>query len=355
MRWVISTFVLLFLSCTAALAQPLASSVPDPPNPHFYYTLGNPLAHYADRLTLQSGEMRIGKVLEWGTLVYIWDKVTGERYAYKRSEVRRIELVRSEEVKTKPALPDLTVAYIERTPRDQGWHTIVSYHEEGKKGLGVLMIDPADYQLHPEPGQEVTFTVHVLNAGLAASKPCTYEVRMDDEVIDAGEVKAIKPGQERVIRVTWSWQEGQHYIKVLLDTEDVTTEIAKWNNTFIDPVRALTFFFVIGSNTYRGFSNNLNLVDTFSFEDWAQYHVHGMNWLFMTSIWPTAPDGILERVRIDKIVVYDGYSVPKPESGDPEQEKKWAEDKAAAQRVQQAMLTMKKIDIASLEAAFRGE
>jgi len=317
-------------------AQPLDSSVPDPPNPHFYYRFERPLDGYADRLTLQTGEMRIGKVLEWGTLVYIWDKVTGERYAYKRSEVRRIELVRSEEVKTKPALPDLTVAYIERTPRDQGWHAIVSYWEEGKKGMGVLMIDPADYQLHPEPGQEVTFTVHVLNAGLAASKACTYEVLMDDEVIDTGSVKAIKPGRERLIRVTWSWQEGQHYIKVLLDTKGANTEIATWNNTFIDPVRALTFFFVIGSNTYNGFSNNLNLVDTFSFEDWAQYHVHGMNWLFMTSIWPTAPDGILERVRIDKIVVYDGYSVPKPESGDAAQEKKWAEDKAAWEKKQEA-------------------
>ena len=100
-------------------------------------------------------------------------------------------------------------------------------------------------------------------------------------------------------------------------------------------MRALTFFFVIGSNTYKGFSDNLNLVDTFSFEDWAQYHVHGMNWLFMTSIWPTAPDGILERVRIDKIVVYDGYSVPKPEDATPEQEKKWAGDKGTWEKKQE--------------------
>ena len=34
-------------------------------------------------------------------------------------------------------------------------------------------------------------------------------------------------------------------------------------------------------------------------------------------------------MRIDKIVVYEGYSVPKPEGGDPEQEKQWADDKAA--------------------------
>ncbi|NQT89588.1 hypothetical protein HQ560_22655, partial [bacterium] len=44
-------------------------------------------------------------------------------------------------------------------------------------------------------------------------------------------------------------------------------------------------------------------VDSFCFEDWAQYHVHMMNDLFARSKWPSAPDGIIERVRIDKIVL----------------------------------------------------
>jgi hypothetical protein len=332
----VGVFIAVWGIMGAVLAQPVDSSVPDPPNPHFYYRMENPLDGYADRLTLETGELRIGKILEWGTLVYFWDKTTGERYAYKRSEVRNMERVRSEAVRKKPNLPDLTVAYIERTPRDQGWHNVVKYDLKGKKGLGVLMIDPTKYQLHPAPGQKVTFTVHVLNAGLVASKPCHYEVLMDDKPIDDGDLGPIPVGKEHAVAVEWSWREGQHYIKVLLDTENANTEIAKWNNTFIDPVRALTFFFVIGSNTYKGFANNPNLVDTFNFEDWAQYHVHGMNWLFMNSIWPSAPDGILERVRIDKILVYDGYPVPKPEDGDAEQQARWAEGKQQWEQKQEA-------------------
>ncbi len=305
------------LVCSASFAQPLDSSVPDPPNPHFYYQLDRELTGYSDKLLLRTGELRLGKVQEWGTLVYFWDKYTGQRYAYKRDEVTNFEVIRSNELKQKPNLPDLTVGFIERTPRDQGWHNFVKYDLEGKHGLGVLMVDPEKYQLHPKPGQEVTFAVHVLNAGLAPSQPFQYEVRMDDEVLHTGRIAhPIEAGQQELVSVPWRWQDGQHYITVKLDTQNENKEIAKWNNTFIDPVRALTFFFAVSRSTYDGFSKAPNLADTFNFEDWAQYHVHMMNWLFEHSVYPSAPQGILERVRIDSLIVVD-------DSRDPDEQKKW--------------------------------
>ena len=226
-----------------SFGQPMDSSVPDPANPHFNYKFEGDLSKYNDKLRLTTGEIKIGKTQEWGTLVYFWDKATGKRYAYTREEVLGIEQNRAPELKKKPNKPDLTVAYIERTPRDQGWHNIVKYDLEGKKGLGVLTIDPKDYQLHPKAGQEVTFTIHILNAGAAPAKPFSYSVWMDDKPMTSGKIaKAIEPMKEEAVSLKWKWEEGQHYIKVMLDTGDENDEIAKWNNTFIDPVRALTFF-----------------------------------------------------------------------------------------------------------------
>ena len=301
-------FTFLFLLMTYSVFSQIPNpSITDPPTPHLYYEFEGDLTDFNDVVTLTTGEIRIGKVLEWGTLVYFWDKTKKQKETYKRTDVQSFIINRSEKIRKKPNLPDLTVAFIERTPRDQGWHGVVAYERDGKeKGLPWLTIDPSKYQLHPKDGQEVTFTIHILNAGLAPSVPFSYSIWMDDTPLTTGGIsKPIAPGKEELVNIKWLWQEGGHYIKVFLDTTNKNVEIAKWNNTFIDPVNALTFFFAVSRNTYEGFSKNLNNLDTFNFEDWAQYHVHMMNWLFVNSIWESAPKGILERVRIDNIIVVE--------------------------------------------------
>jgi hypothetical protein len=252
-----------------------------------------------------------------GTLVYFWDQY-GEKHTYRRPDVARLEIRRDDSLKQKPNLPDLTVAYIERLPRDPGWHGQVRYDLEGKQDLPVLVADPDKYPLHPTPGQDVKFVIHVLNAGsVPTGRPFGYRVLMDDREISKGTVEAsLAPRAEELVEVSWRWEDGQHYIKVLLDTGGAINEIAEWNNTFVDPVRALTFFFAVSRNVVEGFDQSPNCLDTFCFEDWAQYHVHMMNWLFQNSIYPSAPDGILERVRVDKIIVVE-------DSRDDAERQKW--------------------------------
>ena len=276
----------------------------------------------ADRVVLANGEMLEGKAREWGTEVRFWDRY-GEEHVFPRPDVHRVVYERPAEERVKPDLPDLTVACIERLPRDPGFHRKVAYALEGKKDLGVLVVDPAKYQLHRKAGEKATFVVHVLNAGGAAAGRFRYRVAMDGKELDAGAIGGLKPAEEALIRVPWTWQDGQHHIQVELDTEKKLTEITRLNNTFTDPTRALTFFFGVHETTYANFSKVLNVVDSFCFEDWAQYHVHMMNDLFARSKWPSTPDGIPERVRVDKIVTgpsrnsadYDKHCV---RQGDPE-------------------------------------
>ena len=264
--------------------------------------LGAGLAR-ADVIVLRNGEMLEGKARQWGHKVLFWDRY-GEEHVYPREEVRSVQYQRRPEELVKPNLPDLTVRYIERLPRDPGFHGgAVSYDQPGKRDLPVMMVDPSKYQLHRKPGEKVTFIVHVLNAGPADAAAFDYVVSMDDKPLSTGRIEGLKAGEEKLVSVEWAWQTDQHHIKVELDPKNTIREITRSNNTFTDPTRALTFFFAVHKTTYENFSKVLNVVDSFNFEDWAQYHVHMMNFLFAESKWPSAPDGIAERVRVDKIII----------------------------------------------------
>ncbi len=257
----------------------------------------------ADLVTLKSGEILEGKARQWGERVLFWDRY-GEAHDFHRSEVQRVEYKRRAEELAKPNLPDLTVRYIERLPRDPGFHGgFVQYDLPGKQDLGVLKPEASKYQLHRKPGEKVTFIVHIFNAGPAPAGAFGYRISIGDKPVAAATLPGLKPAEEKRVEVPWAWQAGQHEIKVELDPEGKLKEITRANNTFADPIRALTFFFAVHKTTYDAFSQVLNVVDSFNFEDWAQYHVHMMNFLFAESRWLSAPNGIAERVRVDKIIV----------------------------------------------------
>ena len=278
---------------------------------------------WADTIVLQSGEMLEGKARQWGDIVYFWDRF-GEQTIYHRDELRDVRYKRRPDQLVKPDLPDLTVRYIERLPRDPGFHGVVDYNQPGKKDLPVLMVDPAKYQLHRQVDEVVTFVIHVFNAGAAAAGPFDYTVSIDDQPFESGRIDGLKPAEEKLVEVEWNWEDDPHEIKVELDPQKTIKEITRLNNTFVDPTRALTFFFAVHQTTYDNFSKSLNVVDSFCFEDWAQYHVHMMNYLFAESKWPSAPNGIAERVRVDKIIVVPEtdeklYEKHRRRNGDPKE------------------------------------
>ena len=51
--------------------------------------------------------------------------------------------------------------------------------------------------------------------------------------------------------------------RVELDTANANDEIAKWNNTFVDPVRAQTYLLSVSRSIADRFAHSRNLVDTF--------------------------------------------------------------------------------------------
>ncbi len=254
--------------------------------------------HYMDLLTLTDGSQRLGKAMEWADKVLVFEE-DGRAAVFDVRDVTGFELRRFKRHKVKPDLPDLTVAYIERLPRDPSMHG----HLVRSDGYSRLDIDAGSVDWRPRAGSEVVFKVHVLNAGAVDSLPVPCRVLIDGVEIASLQVGALAPGAEATIDASWKWQEGRHIVRVEVDAEGTTAEIVRWNNTFEDEVQALGVAIVVPADRYEEFFDHRNMVDSFCVADWIQHHIRMLNAIFKRSTSPSAPEGILERLRCDRIIV----------------------------------------------------
>ncbi len=277
----------------------------------FSYSFEKGDLHYEDLLTLSDGSKCLGKAMEWASQVLLFE-ADGTPRVFDVGEVEQFEFRRTERHQDRPPRPDLTVSYIERLPRDPSWHGRVI----SRDGLELLETDAGQVPWHPAAGTEVTFRVHVLNAGASASSEVRCRVLIDGAELQSATVPSLEAGREHVVEATWPWQDGRHVIRVELDPDGRAEEALRWNNTFEEPTDALAVAVVVASDRYEAFKKNANMVDSFCFEDWIQYHIRVLNALFAASIHPSTPQGILERVRCDRIVVVTDPT-------DPQQQSRW--------------------------------
>ncbi len=267
----------------------------------FPYQLENGALGYKDVVTFSNDAKTTGKVLEWGGQILVFDS-TGAVVGYPLRDVRSFDLRRAERHSRRPDSADLTVAFVERTPRDTSWQGHITI----KNGLPVLSgIDSSAAGPAVKPGDEVSFRVHVLNAGAAESRPTGCRVSIDGSPIGSPTtLPAIASGASHVVEAKWKWQADQHELRVDIDVAE-GAEALRWNNTFTQPTRALAVTMVVAKDRYEAFRETPNLVDSFCFEDYAQYLVRNMNAIFADSVHPSAPEGVWERVFCDRILVVD--------------------------------------------------
>ncbi|MBN2563120.1 MAG: hypothetical protein JXQ75_19515 [Phycisphaerae bacterium] len=271
----------------------------------FSYRFERGHLRYEDILTLANGSKRLGKAMEWANQVLLFE-ADGRAVVFDVGEVERFEFRRYERHNARPALADLTVGYVERLPRDPSWHG----HVVKRDGLDVADVEIDQASWHPAVGSTVTFRVHVLNAGAAASSKVVCQVMIDESEVKTATVPPLEPGEEHVVEAGWSWQEGQHTLRVDVDRGGKARELVRWNNTFVEPIGALGVTVVVASDRYQAFKDVANIADSFCFEDWIQYQISAMNGLFAASVYASAPRGIEERVRCDRIVVVDNPMAP---------------------------------------------
>lgn len=287
-----------------AFAQP--SPTPDNPDDGLFgYRHEHGDLNYGDVVTLGNGTKVQGKALEWADQVRIYDAAGNEK-SFDTAFVEKIEFRRGARHTDRPRLPDLTVAFVERLPRDVSWQGHVLL--QGGVPKADISIDPATMKL--AEGAKTTFRVHILNAGVLKSEPVSWSVSIDGEKIGNGTLTAIEPNAEQVIEASWAWKAGSHRLRVDIDSDAKQKESLRWNNTFEELTDAQSVALVVARDRYESFREHPNMVDSFCFEDWAQYQLRCMNGLFRASVYPTSPEGIRERVRCDRIMVVDDPTAP---------------------------------------------
>ncbi|MBC7227754.1 MAG: 6-bladed beta-propeller, partial [Thermoflexales bacterium] len=206
----------------------------------------------------------------------------------------------------KPAGVDLDVTYISRTPlysRYQVWYTA--------DGKPYLRPGTENDKRWPDPGETVTFTAHIINKGTVASGRFDFKWFIDGQEVHSGVHNSLAPGEEATESYQWTWSHsldgerllGSHTVRFTVDPANAIAETYESNNSLEDRTDALSLVLAVTPELYAALETPVDPQWPFSAEDWLQKQIAAMNAAFARSIYPSAPNGILERVRLDKILV----------------------------------------------------
>jgi len=213
------------------------------------------------------------------------------------TEPMKEEILERKRANGAPPLPDLDVTYIERTPRFPRYD--VEYDPPFKNPR--LSTKEKNLQRWPFEGYFVTFHVHVANKGLRPSPETDWVVSIDGDVLPygRGNLPGLEPLEETVVSVKWPWSGGRHEVSEEVDTRRKIREISERNNKISDWTDAYTFFWTVQDRAHIAHECVKNSYGSYSAESWARSVLQWLNWSFDQCKYPTTPDGIPARVRLD--------------------------------------------------------
>lgn len=277
----------------------------------FNYRFEHGRLEFMDLVTLADGTMQLGKAMEWADQVLVVGR-DGRPNVLDAGHVSRIDFRRFHRHREMPPLSDLTVAYVERLPRDAHWHGNVIMQD----GVQQLAVDADSIGRGLAAGSKLTFRIHILNAGSKMSASTLCRVSIDGAEISNTPIEPISPRGRMAVEVNWPWEPTAKTLRIELQSQGNTLEVNQWNNTFEEPIRALGVTAVVAREFYDRFAESRNIVDSYCFEDWLQYQLRCLNALFRRSAFHSEPEGIRERVRCDRILIVD-------DPHDPDERARW--------------------------------
>lgn len=240
--------------------------------PECYARSGSNLNHELEQECRRRGSQPAGLVL--GRRYLLLYEGVGE------NPLAPLELLSS---RLQLALPDLNVASISRTPR---------YDYDQPKN-------------NPYPGDLVTFNARVSNRGGAPTGRFSYVWSLNGVPAARGSYSNLNPDQMVEITLNWPFETGSHAVALSVDDEDLVLEVSEVNNYLEIRTDALALGLWVEQSKYDWFNKHqvqLGLGGV-SWDDWAQRQVLVWNQILARSVHPLTPQGVLERVRLDKVVV----------------------------------------------------
>jgi hypothetical protein len=192
---------------------------------------------------------------------------------------------------------DLTVAYIQRLP----------------------VMNWVDNSTHPTTdgwpsvGQNVTWRGFVKNFSSTARNNVQYKWFFDGVQVASGTFNVAANGTASIDLVR-AWDFNRHALKLAIDTNSAVAEEEEQNNDLTVTTNAISLGLWVEQTVYNYFlahQRELTGAHSTSWENWAQRQVARWNdVLFAGAIYPDTPSGVLDRIRLDKIVVVANGALP---------------------------------------------
>jgi hypothetical protein len=223
-----------------------------------------------------------------------------ERYGYIIFAISGdgIRSSHSEEVNEDPYVRpglDLTIKYIARLPR-------ISY-VWGSTNPAV--------EGWPAVNDPVIWRAVVKNWSDSTLNDVSFKWIMDGQAVDSGFV-TIPAGDTTFVDYPWNWTFDRHVLRFLLDPLEVIPEEEENNNELLVYTNAITAGFYVEQSVYDYFHQYQKELGVGSncWEDWAHRHIKRWNSMFQSAIYPDSPNGVLDRIRLDKITVVPDGALP---------------------------------------------
>lgn len=204
----------------------------------------------------------------------------------------------SEEVNEAPKInygDDIDAAWIARLPRyDYEWGST----------------DPS-VDGWPRAGQTVTWQAVVRNWFNDTLPDVKYKWYLDSVCVDSGFV-TLAADTFSTVNYSWVWTFERHEIKFVIDPDATIPEEEEFNNEISIYTNSIAVGFYVEQSMYnyfRQYQRSLN-VHSNSWEDWAQRHVKRWNFMFANAFYPEAPNGVQDRIRLDKVTIVPDGSLP---------------------------------------------
>jgi|GEM_PF-3502411 len=190
---------------------------------------------------------------------------------------------------------DLTIGYISRLPKiDYIWGEEISRTDGW-----------------PKVGQTVTWQAHVKNWMSQDLNAVKYQWHLDGVPVMLDSID-LPAGKEVTVDYPWIWTFDRHVLKFVIDPNNEIPEEEEKNNQLSIFTDAITVGFYVEQSVYdyfRRYQRELK-VHSNCWEDWAQRQVSRWNQMFAAAIYPESPNGVLDRIRIDEIVVVPDGALP---------------------------------------------
>lgn len=189
---------------------------------------------------------------------------------------------------------DLSISYIQRIPEmDYVWDS----NNPAVEGW-------------PTVGQQITWRAVVKNW---MSEGHSVQYRWFEDDVELFNSTIFLPGNSTTnIDLPWNWTFDRHRLRLEIDATNVVEEFEESNNSLEIFTDAISVGFYVEQDLYDFFhENQFKLgVGANTWEDWANRQVNMWNDMFANAIYPETPNGVLDRIRLDKVTIVGNGALP---------------------------------------------